>query len=145
MMRSCSMRRSVTKGESQSRIAQSRIAGSTRQPPAHPALKRAFQDAPVSSPEQAIEHDADTMAQRALHSAPPRSSGPRMANAAGAGLSLPAAVRSDLEPRFGWDFSRVRVHADGEAARAANAVQARAYTVGRDIVFGAGEYAPATA
>jgi hypothetical protein len=49
-----------------------------------------------------------------------------------------------MEPRFGQDFSRVRVHADGNAARAAHAVEARAYTVGRDIVFGKGEYAPAT-
>jgi hypothetical protein len=60
------------------------------------------------------------------------------------GVPLPAEVRSYFEPRFGHDFGRVRVHADGDAARAATAVQARAYTVGRDIVFGDGQYAPAT-
>ncbi len=144
MMRSCSMRQSVTKAESQSTVAHSRIASRTRQPPSHPALTPAFQDARVSSPEESIERSAEAMAQRALRSAPSRSSGPRTPGARSAGLSLPAAVRSELEPRFGWDFSRVRVHVDDEAARAANAVQARAYTVGRDIVFGAGEYAPAT-
>jgi hypothetical protein len=49
-----------------------------------------------------------------------------------------------MEPRFGQDFGEVRVHADGEAASAARAVEARAYTVGSDIVFGSGQYAPAT-
>ena len=49
-----------------------------------------------------------------------------------------------MEPRFGHDFSRVRVHADGTAAHAARAMRARAYTIGQDIVFGSGQYAPAT-
>jgi len=49
-----------------------------------------------------------------------------------------------MEPRFGHDFSQVRVHADGEAANAARAVQARAYTIGRDIVFGDRQYQPTT-
>jgi hypothetical protein len=52
--------------------------------------------------------------------------------------------RAFFEPRFGWDFSKVRIHADSDAARGAQAIQARAYTLGRDIVFGAGEYTPAT-
>jgi hypothetical protein len=60
------------------------------------------------------------------------------------GTSLPAEVRAYFEPRFGHDFSRVRVHADGEAAEGARAVRARAFTLGRDIVFGSGEYAPGT-
>jgi hypothetical protein len=47
-----------------------------------------------------------------------------------------------MESRFGHDFSGVRVHTDAGAARAADAVQARAYTVGQDIVFGDGQYAP---
>lgn len=60
------------------------------------------------------------------------------------GAPLSREVRSDFELYFGHDFSGVRVHADGEAANAASAVQARAYTIGRDIVFGSSEYAPAT-
>jgi hypothetical protein len=60
------------------------------------------------------------------------------------GAALPADVRSFFEPRFGHDFSDVRVHADDEAARAARGTAARAYTIGRDIVFGAHEYAPGT-
>jgi hypothetical protein len=60
------------------------------------------------------------------------------------GVPLSRELRSYFEPRFGHDFSRVRVHTDGEAAHAALSVQARAYTLGRDIVFGAGQYAPST-
>ncbi len=58
------------------------------------------------------------------------------------GQPLDMATRSFMEPRFGQDFSGVRVHTDGQAAESARAVNARAYTVGRDVVFGAGEYAP---
>jgi Domain of unknown function (DUF4157) len=58
------------------------------------------------------------------------------------GRPLDASTRDFMEPRFGHDFSRVRVHAESDAAAAARAVQARAYTIGRDIVFGSGEYAP---
>lgn len=61
-----------------------------------------------------------------------------------AGRPLDAGTRSSVEPRFGADFSDVRVHADGRAADSAAAVGARAYTVDRNIVFGAGEYAPDT-
>jgi len=49
-----------------------------------------------------------------------------------------------MEPRFGHDFSRVRVHADASAAEAAHGVNAQAFTVGNDIVFGAGRYHPST-
>ncbi|HWO03106.1 MAG TPA: DUF4157 domain-containing protein [Blastocatellia bacterium] len=62
----------------------------------------------------------------------------------GGGAPLPREVRSYFEPRFGYDFSRVRVHAGDAAAHGARAVRARAYTIGRDIVFASGEYAPAT-
>lgn len=58
------------------------------------------------------------------------------------GRPLDPATRADMEPRFGHDFSRVRVHADAKAAESARAVNALAYTVGRDIVFDAGRFAP---
>ena len=61
------------------------------------------------------------------------------------GQPLDAPTRAFFEPRFGRDFTQVRIHAADDASSAARAVQARAYTTGRDIVFGAGEYAPATA
>lgn len=61
------------------------------------------------------------------------------------GRPLEQSARSFMEERFGHDFGRVRVHADARAAVAADAVRARAYTVGSDIVFGAGQYEPSTA
>jgi len=59
-----------------------------------------------------------------------------------AGQPLDAAIRSFFEPRFGYDFSRVRVHTDEKAGESAQAVQAMAYTVGQHIVFADGKYAP---
>jgi hypothetical protein len=58
------------------------------------------------------------------------------------GQPLDPATRSYFEPRFGTDFSDVRVHTDEKAVESARAVNARAYTAGRDVVFGAGQYAP---
>jgi hypothetical protein len=60
------------------------------------------------------------------------------------GGRLPETVRSFMEPRFGSDFSGVRVHSDAGAAELARSVNAQAFTVGRDIVFGAGRYSPET-
>ena len=60
------------------------------------------------------------------------------------GQPLDAATRSFMEPRFGHDFSQVRVHTDANAAASARAVNALAYTVGHDVVFGANKYAPAS-
>ena len=50
-----------------------------------------------------------------------------------------------MEPRFGFDFSRVRIHADSQSAQSASAIKALAYTVNNSIAFGAGSYAPHTA
>lgn len=55
---------------------------------------------------------------------------------------LDTNTRAFMEPRFGHDFSRVRVHADVAAADSARAVNALAYTVGDHVVFGTGQYAP---
>ena len=60
------------------------------------------------------------------------------------GQPLDAGTRSFMEPRFGHDFSQVRVHTDGHAAESARAVNALAYTVGRDIAFDHGQYRPYT-
>jgi outer membrane protein OmpA-like peptidoglycan-associated protein len=60
----------------------------------------------------------------------------------GGGQPLPETVRTFFEPRFGQDFSDVRIHTGSSAARTAQAVSARAYTMGRDIVFAGGHYQP---
>jgi hypothetical protein len=49
-----------------------------------------------------------------------------------------------MEPFFGHDFARVRVHTDAKAARSARAINAMAYTVGQNLVFGTGQYSPGT-
>jgi hypothetical protein len=60
------------------------------------------------------------------------------------GEPLSLGSRSFMEPRFGKDFSQVRVHTDSRAAESAESIGARAFTVGQNVVFGAGEYAPQT-
>jgi len=62
----------------------------------------------------------------------------------GGGRPLPASVRAFYEPRFGYNFSRVQVHADTKAADAAKSINAKAFTMGKDVVFGGGEYSPET-
>ncbi len=60
------------------------------------------------------------------------------------GEPLAANARAFFEPRLGHDFSNIRVHADSEAAASAKAINAGAYTVGNDVVFAAGAYAPSS-
>ncbi len=61
-----------------------------------------------------------------------------------AGTALPTGLRSFFEPRMGGALGDVRVHTDAEAARSAQALNARAYTVGSDVHFGAGQFQPTT-
>ncbi|HEV2097314.1 MAG TPA: DUF4157 domain-containing protein, partial [Stellaceae bacterium] len=58
------------------------------------------------------------------------------------GVPLSASQRAYFEPRFGRNFSNVRVHTHGRAAAAAADIQARAYTWRNDIAFAAGEFSP---
>jgi hypothetical protein len=58
------------------------------------------------------------------------------------GQPLDPVVRAFFEPRFGYDFSRVRVHTGAEAEQSARDVNAHAYTVGNNIVFGINRFAP---
>jgi hypothetical protein len=60
----------------------------------------------------------------------------------GGGTPLHPSVRAFMEPRFGVNFSDVHVHTDGDASETARAVHAQAFTVGRDVVFSAGQYDP---
>jgi hypothetical protein len=60
------------------------------------------------------------------------------------GQPLEQHSRSAFETSFGRDFSRVRIHHSEQAAASATTVNALAYTVGRDVVFGRGQYAPQT-
>lgn len=117
----------------------------------------------VSQPGDALEREADKAAEHVLSTS---SSRPSIEGAARAGTSiartatssptpvsahaatpssgqpLDTTTREFFEPRFGRDFGDVRIHTGAQAALTAQAVSARAYTVGRDVTFGAGEYAP---
>lgn len=62
----------------------------------------------------------------------------------GGGRPLENGIRSRMESAFGMDFSHVRTHTDGKAASFSNNYNARAFTVGEHIAFGAGEYRPGT-
>ena len=120
----------------------------------------------VSVPEDDREQEAEFVADRVMRTAAPerpRASGdgsPRSSNLGdgfasghstdlvhemlGAGQPIESATRAYMESRFGHDFRPVRIHTDARAAQSARAVDALAYTVGRDIVFGAGQYASNT-
>ena len=108
-------------------------------PPTPPRIQRLckeceeeLQRAP-SSPEPAADSDITTE----LHT--------DIAALRGGGQALASTARDFFEPRFNHDFSRVRVHTDSRAAHTAAAINARAFTFGRNIAFGAGEYSPGTA
>jgi hypothetical protein len=60
------------------------------------------------------------------------------------GRPLDATARAFFEPRFGYDFSQVRVHTSERASQSAGAIGARAYTAGTEIAFEAGQYSPET-
>jgi hypothetical protein len=120
----------------------------------------------VNQPGDAFEEEADQVAETVMRMTVPRAQ--RAATAAPLGGSATAAnsshvappivhqtlqapgqpldrgARSFMESRFGADFGGVRVHTDPQAAASAKAVNAAAYTVGQNVVFGAGRFAPGT-
>ncbi len=72
----------------------------------------------------------------------PAGSGAKIPDQAGA--PLPSTVREKMEPAIGADLSSARVHTGGESAQAARDLNARAFTVGKDVHFGSGQFAPGT-
>ena len=64
----------------------------------------------------------------------------RLSNSRGEGSSLPEEVRSFMEPRFGFDFSQVRVHTNSESVQMNQELNAQAFTYGNDIYFGADKF-----
>jgi Domain of unknown function (DUF4157)/OmpA family/Lysine-specific metallo-endopeptidase len=68
----------------------------------------------------------------------------RIESLRGGGEPMSRGLREYFEPRFGHDFSNVRVHTGGRAAESARSINALAYTIGSDVVFGSGQYSPGT-
>jgi hypothetical protein len=104
----------------------------------------------VSQPGDKLEREADRMAEEVV-GLPAQG---RLRKSAGlhskqgekgsGGEALPAPLRESMETRFGEDFSGVRLHRDSEAHAMASAVEARAFTVGRDLYFREGAFRPET-
>lgn len=95
-------------------------------------MSEAHKDMPVMRKESSggqTSHDAPPVVQQALSSG---------------GEPLDAGTRETMGARFGQDFSDVRVHTEGQARESARAINARAYTIGSDVVFGEGQYRPET-
>ena len=98
---------------------------------------------PRTKPEPDTEGEEGTIQRK--EAGPASEAGPGVAsqlrdrNAGGQPLAPP--LREFFEPRLGYDFGRVRIHTDARAADSARKLQAKAFTVGRDVFFGAGQYA----
>lgn len=90
--------------------------------------------------------DEDPLQAKATTQAPSVSSEleGRLNRSQGGGQALSESSRGFFEPRFGHDFSQVRIHADGEASQASRSLNAQAFTRGNDIYFGAGRFQPET-
>jgi hypothetical protein len=105
-----------------------RIAEQITREPAHPGISPALLRIQRISGQPASDPDtAPTSVERTL---------------AGPGRPLDAILQQEMKQRFGYDFSQVRVHLGVAAEQSTREVHANAYTVGRDIVFGAGQFAP---
>jgi hypothetical protein len=140
--------------------------------PVHPPAARTIQaKLTVNTPSDIYEQEADAVTEQVMHMATPlapnvqrqtqaekliqrKTTGDAQVQTAppiahevlrSSGQPLDVATRAFMERRFGHDFSRVRVHLDSQAAASARDVNALAYTVGRDIVFAHGQFAPHTA
>jgi hypothetical protein len=121
----------------------------------------------VSSPGDPYEHEADRLANEVvsgsasnvtghMHVSPVQKKGSssslsidtstehKMGSLKGKGTPLTKSLKDYYEPRFGVDLGNVRLHMDGEANRLSQAIHARAFTLGNDIVFSKGQYQPQT-
>jgi hypothetical protein len=96
---------------------------------------------PLGSTDSASKVDLD-FAQVAIY--PPVDRSVQDADPIGEGQPLDSVTKAFFGLRFGHDFSQVRVHTNDRATEAAASLQANAFTVGHDIVFGAGQYHPET-
>jgi hypothetical protein len=105
---------------------------------------------PASQPGDPAEREAEVMAEQVMR-APTGKNGYQAqrnlstATSGSGGRHLDSGVRRFMEPKFNYDFSQVRIHTDSASMQSADDLNARAYTIGKDIYFGRGEYQPETA
>lgn len=111
----------------------------------------------VSAPGDRYEQEADKVAEQVMRMRDPAGSGHQDADrhttssrygsankSSSDAKALNPELRQFFEPRFGHNFSGVRVHTNHAANESASHVRARAYTIGNDITFATGEYRPMT-
>lgn len=98
-------------------------------------------------PQNNLAKKADTQSLQAKGDVPQidQATEERINSLRGNGEPLPEAVKNDMQQQLQADFSAVRIHNSGEAAALAAGINARAFTVGNDIFFATGEYAPDSA
>ena len=104
--------------------------------------KPLFQRQPIEEEEEPVQMRAGTDLSRTPEVGPNLEG--HIHGLKGGGQPLSDSTRTFFEPRFGRKFNQVRVHTGYQANRVTRALNARAFTKGHDIVFGAGLYAPET-
>jgi len=111
---------------------------------AQPKLQRQPEEEEEAQPmlQRQEEEEEEMQMKPAGNVVAPKHFAAQMSRVRDSGQPLPVSERAFFEPRFGTDFSGVRVHSGGQAAEMSRNVQARAFTVGNDLVFGAGQYEP---
>jgi hypothetical protein len=129
--------------------SQQKLFGSSTLLPLKPADKPKSVDVPQVDTGEPQKDKEDAPVQRepattAAHDAPALDTSGVEGAVRGGGRKLDPATRRSMEARFGYDFSSVRLHDDAAASSAAAGVEASAFTVGEDIVFGDGGYDPST-
>ena len=104
--------------------------------PGSPQVSRA----PIADSITPLQRSADLQASAATGGEVTPQTESTIRSAQGGGKSLSSDEKSYFEPRFGADFSGVKIHTGGQANDLAKSINARAFTVGSDIFFGSGEY-----
>jgi len=130
------------------RLEQTRPQPARRRPPLVTRAGTLRRCGGVTCPPGTCDHDGQVPLQRhAAGTHSPTGPVPDIVHRtlAGPGRPLDAPLRSEMELRFGHDFARVRIHTGDLPARSAEAVAALAYTVGSDVVLGAGQDPGSTA
>lgn len=141
----CRSRAAETRSRSQPTIQAKLTVGATNDPLEHEADRIA--DQVMRAPSNSAVSPVPPRIQRfSGHSAVGGDTAPASVDRvlASSGRPLEPALRNDMEHRFSYDFSSVRVHSNAAAEQSAEDVSADAYTVGRNIVFGAGRFTPGT-
>jgi outer membrane protein OmpA-like peptidoglycan-associated protein len=111
----------------------------------HPTLQRCSNGVECPECRQKRLQREGTLQRAAVNSAPTNTAPPIVHDVLNSsGQPLDGGTRAFMEPRFGHDFSGVRIHTDARAAESARSVNALAYTVGKNVVFGTGQYSPGT-